>query len=177
LEGDLSAIPMSRRAFMGSGTYHRTPTVNIRMEFQRLLGYAFVGTAAFVLGCESNRISQYVSPRITGRVVDADTQQPLRNVQVQRVFGHKRGMDPPKGSQPLEKWNMTRTKADGEFVLESQRELTPFRHVGWYSTTLAFDLSGYESRTIEYSASDATNQPDGEPLISAGIITLEPLDK
>ena len=138
------------------------------------------GVLALVLalaGCQSTSHSPYVSPRITGRVLDADTRQPLADVKVKRV-------DPDatpnvdssrKGSQIIEQSRAPRTGQDGRFVLESERDLTLFRSATWYSVMISFEREGYLKFQTNYSSANVTSHsPKGEPFVNAGDILLRP---
>lgn len=92
----------------------------------------WVPLALCLAGCQTNSPSQYVSPRVTGRVLDAQTHQPVADVQVSRVSANEdlRALDVPKGGQAMETAPAVRTGADGTFVLDSERSLTFFRRSG-----------------------------------------------
>ena len=128
-------------------------------------------------GCRSP--SQYVSPRITGHVLDAERRQPIRDASVVRVFPYQpaRSDTPPKGAQLLRARPGVQTGDDGAFTLDSERSLVFFRTVGWYSVTLSITHPGYVAFTTNYTLADATNTTRGEPLINAGDILLKPLPK
>jgi hypothetical protein len=130
-------------------------------------------------GCESMSLSPYVSPRVTGRVVAADTHQPLADVKV--ITGKPedvRGNVPPKGGQVMQRTSPAETDSDGRFVLESERVLSPFGGSGWFSVTLTFERAGYERFLTNYSRLNLrTNTWNGEPVLDAGDIALQPAGK
>jgi hypothetical protein len=128
-------------------------------------------------GCESP--SQYVSPRITGRVVDEQTGQPIAKVRVQRWSGAAPvgSMDPKKGAQNLDQEPHVFTDPDGAFVLQSERSVAFFRQLGWYPVTLSFAHPKYEPMTFSYAEAAATNLPSGEPLVKTGDTRLKPSSK
>ena len=134
--------------------------------------------AALVLvGCESMPFSPFVSPRVTGRVLAADTGQPLAGVLVQS--GAQAGDDrvgmPPKGGELLMAKAPVRTDGEGRFTLTTERVLTPFRGLDWFSVQLLFEHAGYERFRTNYSRLNlSTNTPGGEPLLNAGDIRLQP---
>jgi hypothetical protein len=137
---------------------------------------AFVIVAFAFAGCKSSSPSQYISPRITGRMLDAQTQLPIEGVQVRRL---KPAQDPNvdqaiKGGERIGQTPAVRTGRDGTFVLDSERNLALFQRLGWYSVTLAFAHPGYERLTTEFTLANATNTPTGEPLVRAGDIRLQP---
>ena len=131
-------------------------------------------------GCKAMPFSPLVSPRVTGRVLAADTGAPLAGVKVmsgQHAEGFK-GVLPPKGGELLTVKAPVRTGPDGRFTLDTERVLTPFRGAGWFSLQLSFERAGYERFRTNYpSASLSTNSPKGEPLLDAGNILLHPTPK
>jgi hypothetical protein len=136
--------------------------------------------AVALAGCESMPFSPFVSPRVTGRVLAADTGQPLADVAVKsgaQARGYVGAM-PPKGGELLMARAPVRTDGDGRFTLETERVLTPFRGTGWFSVQLAFEGTGYERFQTNYSRLDlSTNAPGTEPLLNAGDILLRPAPK
>ena len=140
-----------------------------------------LGLASLMLaGCESMSVSPYVSPRITGRVVAADTHQPLADVKVivGRPSTDARGTTPPKGGELMQRAAPVRTDQEGRFLLESERVLSPFAGSGWFSVTLTFERAGYERFFTNYSRLNLqTNTWNGEPVLHAGDILLQPAQK
>ena len=141
------------------------------------IGIGFVLLAGVLAGCKSAPLSQYISPRVEGRVMDATSQQPLKDVEVRRVSGEDRtrSSQPAKGGEMMTKAPSVHTEADGTFVVASQRDVALLREPTWYSITLSFRLRGYESFTASYT--EATNNAAGEPVVRTGDIKLEPLAK
>ena len=139
----------------------------------------FCLAAVVLAGCKSMPLSPFVFPRVTGRVLAADTSQPLAGVTVKsgaQASGY-RGM-PPKGGELLMAKASVRTDRDGRFTLETERVLTPFRGAGWFSAQLLFERPGYERFRTNYSTRNVrTNSPNGEPLLDAGDILLHPVSK
>jgi hypothetical protein len=134
--------------------------------------------AATLTGCQSGKLSYYVSPRVTGRVLAADTGRPLADVRVRRVVPMPAaGEDtPPKGSQLLMQPSAQRTNADGRFVLESERVIALFRHGGWYSVAVSFEYSGYNRLQTNFTVAHFKERSAaGEPLVNAGDILLQPV--
>lgn len=134
-----------------------------------VLVFSFIGW----IGCQSP--SQYTSPRVTGRVLDEQTRQPIKDVQVSRVSGNRAEMDPPKGAERLDQTPFVVTGAGGEFALGSVRDLAFIRRMQWYSVTLSFSHRGYQRLVTSYSRSNSTNTSAGEPLVEAGDVLLKPL--
>ena len=130
-----------------------------------------------LLGCESMPFSPLISPRVTGRILAADTGQPLADVVVKsgaQARGY-RGAMPPKGGELLMAKAPVRTDADGRFTLDTERVLTPFRGTDWFSVQLLFERAGYERFRTNYSRLNlSTNTAGGEPLLNAGDILLHP---
>jgi hypothetical protein len=121
--------------------------------------------------------SQYISPRVTGRVLDAVTSQPLRNVSIRRLTpGQIEAVGSPEaGDRSLERTPAIRAGKDGRFDLDSERDLTLFRRASWYSVTLAFTHKGYERFVTNYTLTSAVVASNGEPVVEAGIIMLQPV--
>jgi vancomycin permeability regulator SanA len=131
----------------------------------------------FVLlaGCKS--VSQYVSPRIEGRVLDAQSQKPIKDVLVARYNANEEYNlhNPPKGSQLMEQSTGVRTDGAGLFRLDSLRDVALFRHLKWYSVTLSFQRAAYRPLMATYTVADATNSVTaGEPFVRTGDILLVP---
>ena len=149
--------------------------------FGRHSPLAVLSAAVLFAGCQSSPVlnSQYISPRVTGRVVDAATGQPIRNVSIRRLTpGQSLAANPPTaGDQSLERTQALKTDRDGRFDLDSERDLTLFRQAGWYSVTLAFTHRGYERFTTNYTLANAAIAPSGEPMVNAGNILLQPVSK
>ena len=135
-------------------------------------------------GCQSGKftgdISHYTSPQVRGRVLAADTRQPLADVRIRRVTpSHPQAVGtPPKGAQMLMEPNGVQTDADGRFFLDGQRVIALFRGGGWHSVTLSFTHAGYREYLTNYTAtSPAESAADGVPLVNAGEILLQPKSK
>lgn len=133
--------------------------------------------AVALAGCQSGRFSHYISPRVTGQVLAADTRQPLPDATVKRVVpvASDGESTQPKGAQMLMRSAGVRTDADGRFVLEAERVVAWFRRGGWHSVTVSFERSGYESFQTNFdSASFKERSPEGVPLVKAGNVLLQP---
>jgi hypothetical protein len=130
-----------------------------------------------VAGCQSGGVTHYISPEVTGRVLAADTHQPLSNATVQRD-GAGQGFEPfgpPKGGQLLIESSGVRTDADGRFVLQSKSVFALFRSPGWWSVTVAYSHSGYETFSTNYTGDNVTtNSAAGAPVVDAGDVLLHP---
>ena len=156
--------------------YARTRSVSVRLSGTTLV----CAMTACVAGCKSTSLSQYISPRVEGRVVDGQSHTPIPGVQVHRVSAHDSQMlaDPQKGGQLMESAPVVvKTCQDGSFALDSERDVAFLRKVDWSSVSIAFDHPAYAPLTATYSSSNATNTATGEPLVKAGDIQLVPLSR
>jgi len=137
---------------------------------RRVLSLAGLG---LLLSCSSFSPSQYVSPRINGRVVDMETGQPMKDVQVRRLHGDDKARpQDAAGGRLVETADAVRTGKDGRFTVPSVRTLGPLGGPGWYSVSLNFVRSGYQSVVRSYTLSGSTNTTTGEPVIQAGDVSL-----
>ncbi len=128
-------------------------------------------------GC-SHSPDKYVSPRVIGRVLNAETHQPIKGVQVKRAPENERyQMEQPKGAQLLERSRGAFTAADGTFTLDSEKDVALFQKFLWYSVTISYSDPDYHRLLKVYTIADSTNAPNGEPIVHAGDILLVPLKK
>jgi hypothetical protein len=130
-------------------------------------------------GCKSTSPSQYIAPRVEGRVLDAQSHHPIKDVQVRRLAAddNYRAEDPPKGGELIKKAPAVRTVADGTFVMDSVRDFAVLQQIGWFSLSLTFQHPAYERFITNYTLARATNTVSGEPLVRTGDILLTPLAK
>jgi hypothetical protein len=131
-------------------------------------------------GCQSGGVTHYVSPEVSGRVLAADTHQPLANATVRRD-GSGQGFEPfgpPKGGQLLIETGAVRTDACGKFILQSKSVFALFRSPGWWTVPVTVSHSGYETFSTNYTGDNVTNHASaGPPLVDAGDILLHPFAK
>jgi len=155
-------------------TRRATSVLKPTRSFIWLLTLAIAATVS--TGCKSYSLSRYVSPRVTGRVVDAQTQQPVAAVQVRRAGSGqpRRAASEQRGAELLVQAPPIRTTADGTFEVASVRSLAFFRKLGWYSVSLVFQHPAYHPLTATYTPKDATTTAHGEPVVNAGEIILAP---
>jgi hypothetical protein len=129
-------------------------------------------------GCQSEKFTHYTSPEVTGRVLAADTHQPIANATVQ-CAGSGQNFEPfgsPKGGQLLMQTGDARTDADGKFVLDGKSVFALFRQPGWWTALVTFSHSGYESFSTNYTGSNVTSHSGaGMPVVDAGDILLQPV--
>lgn len=154
----------------------------IRSRFRRSVAALLISLiipAWVVTGCHSPSPSQYISPRVEGRVLDAQTRQPISGVMVRRLDPSRAGGagEVIKGGQVLERAPFVRTAPDGAFAVASERDLELFLRSGWYAVTLSFEHAGYLAFTTNYTVANATLTTGGEPLVRAGDIRLVPRAK
>jgi hypothetical protein len=131
-------------------------------------------------GCKSTSLSTYISPRVTGRVIAADTRQPLADVKVRRVnpAAAQDYDEPARGGQRIESVNPVRTDSQGRFVLDAERDLTLLQQQVWFSVMVSFQHNGYLTMRTNFTVSSiTTNAPDGAPVVNAGDILLRPLSR
>jgi hypothetical protein len=131
------------------------------------------------MGCKSSSPSQIVSPRVTGRVVEAQNHQPIQGAKVQRVTSDpdRRSPSVQKGGQMMEQTPAVRTAADGTFMLDCIRDLGVFRKLGWYDVKVSFEHPDYERFVATYTATNAVVTPEGVPVVNTGDVVLAPLGK
>jgi hypothetical protein len=137
----------------------------------------FTALLILLTGCQSGGFSHCVSPQISGRVLAADTHQPLAGASVSRitpqVFPNN---DPPKGGQVLMQKSGVQTDAEGRFVLASEHVFAIFRQPGWWSVPVNFSCAGYESFQKNYTGTNVTSRSEaGVPVVDAGDVLLKPL--
>jgi hypothetical protein len=139
-----------------------------------LRGWLFCGLLVAVVGCKS--ISQYVSPQVEGRVLDARSRQPIKGVRVARLSSQDQAaaMQPPKAGQAMLPSDSVQTAADGQFRLPSLKDLGIFRKLNWYSVTVSFEHSFYLPETTTYTISSVTNSASGVPTLKLGDVLLAP---
>jgi len=138
--------------------------------------FALLVALAWLVGCQSHSPSHYVSPRVIGRVLDAGTGQPLGGVAVKRVVpDYAAGsMDQVRGAELLARPQPLHTSADGAFNLDSEKSVSFFRQIAWFSAEISFARRGYETFITNYTPANAVFLPSGEAVIHAGDIWLKP---
>jgi hypothetical protein len=146
----------------------------------KLIQYFILLLLMAVAGCQSGDYNHYTAPEVTGRVLAADTHQPLANVHVLRGGANNNfePFGPPKGGQLLIQPAVVLTDAAGRFVLESKSVFALFRRAGWWSAPVTYQLTGYESFSTNYTASNViSNTAAGPPVVAAGDVLLQPVGK
>ena len=147
------------------------------MDRTRLRFVSSLLALSFLSGCETDNFNHYTAPEVTGRVLAADTRQPLANVHVSRgdAGSDFQPFGPPKGGQLITQPAPVRTDADGRFTLPAKSVFALFRNAGWWSAPVTFQCTGYESFSTNYTAANVvTNAVTGPPVVEAGEILLQP---
>jgi hypothetical protein len=131
--------------------------------------------ACALTGCKSTSGAEYLSPRVVGRVLDAQSREPIDGVRVKRLDPGSGPYNtlPRKGGEILMQPPPIYTGKDGRFVIVSERDLAPFAKMNWYSIDVLFEHAGYEGLLTNYTLLNATNLPSGEPLVDTGNILLQ----
>ncbi len=141
----------------------------------RNLGWLML--ALLLVGCQGFAFGPYVSPRVTGQVVDATTGQPVSGVKVVRgrpePTPHAGYL--PHGGELLIRKRPEVTDRDGRFTLQGERVLTPIHWSGWLAVRLTFERAGYQRFMTNFPSLAVTNSSDGTPLVEAGEIRMEPV--
>lgn len=142
---------------------------------------SFIALLAIIMaGCQSRDVNHYTAPEVTGRVLAADTHQPVANVRVWRGGANNNfePFGPPKGGQLLIQPGPVVTGADGRFVLDSQSTFALFRSPGWWTEQVTFHHAGYEYFQTNYTGTNVTSYtPAGAPVVDAGDVLLQPVVK
>ena len=96
-------------------------------------------------GCGSVGIFHAVTPTVSGRVLAADTRQPLAGVQIIRVLPGQgvSGSRPAKGAELLQAGRPIYTDAAGNFILPGKTALTWWHPAGAGAVRLAWFAPGY----------------------------------
>ena len=141
-----------------------------------MAGLLLVATAA---GCRSRPLGPYVSPGVIGRVVAADSHQPLAGVRVTRGEAYLSAAQRQrlKGAELLTLKAPALTDYEGKFAFGSERVLSIVRGSDWSYVSLSFELGGYERFHTNCSATLATNTAPDQPIMDAGTIFLQPAPK
>jgi hypothetical protein len=162
---DSTVTPPNQSSEIQSQSRKATPRVGFLLLFVLMVAAA---------GCK--HISQTVSPRVEGRVLDAHSLQPIKGVVVKRLSSTEElNVDQPqKGGQLLTPSDSARTSEAGVFSLTAVHDVAVFRHLSWYSVTLSFTHSSYASMKVTYTLDSATNNASGIPLVRAGDVLLVP---
>ena len=126
-------------------------------------------------GCKSGSLSSWVAPCVTGRVVAADTGQPLSGTRLRRVNpGASQPDESAKGSQLMAQASSVYTDEQGNFTLDAEKALTPLIHRDWYSITLSFEHAGYVTLQTNFTTLNVNGRAsDGAPMVKAGDIRLK----
>jgi hypothetical protein len=128
-----------------------------------------------LMGCDSIGPAESTTQSVTGRVLAADTLQPLAGVTVSRVVPGQNIGTPDKGAQLLQQGRPEITGADGVFEVPGESSVTLFRRSDGWSARLMFRAPGYVSWQTNFSADTLTNQTDaGTTVVNVGNVLLRP---
>jgi len=144
------------------------------MNSKHLFLTTFVGVI-ILCGCQSFRLQDYVSPRITGVVLDAETRDPVPNVTVRKVSGDQpsRTDSPPKGGEQLLSGDQVQTDKEGQFEMVARKDVLTFSSGSAFAVRLQFQHSHYDIFRTNYSGKSITDGgPKRPPELNAGEILL-----
>ena len=139
---------------------------------------AIFGAILLLCGCQSFRMQDYVSPRITGVVLDAETGDPVPNVTVRKVSGDQslQPESPPKGGEQMLSGDQVQTDKDGRFAMAARKDVLTFSSGSAFAVRLQFQHSRYESFRTNYSGKGITVAgPKRPPELNTGEILLRRL--
>jgi hypothetical protein len=148
------------------------------MTFSRAVWAA--GFGCLLAGCDTIGPTSSVTPQVAGRVLAADTRQPLAGVQVVQVQPGQSAYEnfTPKGGRMLQQGRTVTTDTNGDFTFPSSHYLTFFYRANWWSLKLSFQTPHYAVWQTNFTAALAgTNPVSGPPVVQAGEILLQPLSK
>jgi len=132
-----------------------------------------------MVGCESGPILHqgYVSPRITGRVLDANTRQPIAKASVLKVNPRQASQTDrdQKGAEWMIAPTPSLTDEQGRFTLGSQKDLTVFRHANLYSVSVTVTHPQYVQFVTNFTLTNMKRKEEKGPLeVEAGDLLLRP---
>lgn len=131
-------------------------------------------------GCQWVGFTDRATPQICGRVLSAETQQPLTGVQVLPVLPGQPSIDDSseKGAQRLLRGRPVTTDAEGRFTFPSRDYITLFKGGSWWSLKLSFQAYRYATLQTNFSGANVHHRTtNGIPQVDAGDIFLKPLSK
>ena len=129
----------------------------------------------FAAGCNSFSPGSTATPSVIGRVLAADTHEPLAGVRVSRVVPGQDTGETPKGAQLLAQGQPAVTDANGNFTVSGREFVTFFRRASSSTERLAFQAPGYALLQTNFPTARFTNQADvAAPVIDVGDVWLKP---
>ena len=143
-----------------------------------------VGTLALLAltwaGCQDLALPHqaWTQPRITGRVLDEATRQPVAGAKVTRVRPPSNdgfSDDTKGGPQMVNRPVFAVTEADGRFQLAGERTAQLFLETfPDFAVTLRVSVSGYATFQEQFTNVIFAGPQTNEPLVNAGDIRLVP---
>ena len=133
--------------------------------------------AAGFTGCQWVGITDRVTPQVCGRVLDANTQQPIAGVRVVPVIaGQSAPATAETGAQRLMQGRPILTDTNGDFVFPSRDYVTFLRRSGGASIRLSFQKFRYLTLQTNFAPAAVSQQAlSGIPRVDAGTILLQPV--
>lgn len=135
----------------------------------------------FVLtGCQWIGLEDRVTPQVVGRVLNAETHQPIAGVTVQPVVPGRTPAEDfsEKGAERLMRGRPVMTDASGKFVFPSKGYVTFLKSSSWWSCTLSFQQPGYAALQTNFTVTKVSSSAtQGRAVVEAGDIYLQPLSK
>jgi hypothetical protein len=133
----------------------------------------------FLAGCSSFRGPHvgYDFPRVTGRVLDEITRQPVADASVQPKSRVQSDSVSQKGATQLISKQVAFTNPEGRFTLESEKSFYfLFGHSGGYQASIVVQRRGYRVlRTNLLVTASSPGDEKGPPQIQAGDLFLTPI--
>ncbi len=133
---------------------------------------------SMVAGCSSTSgmHDAYVFPKVEGRVVNADTKEPIKGVIVLRKqWSGTADLDEYVSAGEIQMQDKRiYTNDKGEFVVPSKQSMTVGGDQSWFSVTLKFMHADYHMFSTNYV--NHSGAPTGnEPVVQGGDIQLFPM--
>lgn len=144
----------------------------VRMKILPLLVVA-VGLA----GCNSVGFFDSATPRLTGRVLDAQTGQPLGGVKIVRLTPGQSADagSPAYGAQLMLQGRPDFSAADGTFAVAGTKYVTFIKPSGQWSVNLMFRAGHYDTLVTNFTAADdAVRSATNSRVMNVGDVLLQP---
>jgi hypothetical protein len=132
---------------------------------------------AGLAGCHSVGLFDSTTPRLTGRVLNADTGQPLSGVKIVRLLpGQSPNTgSPPYGAQLLLQGRPVLSAADGSFAVSGTKYMTFLKPPGQWSARLMLQATHNDMQVTNFTAADAAvNSATNPRVMNVGDVRLLP---